>query len=56
MEQLDADATRQGIDDKTLWIEVPYLEDGGVRSRVIVGLRFLCICTTTERFTGRGLP
>ncbi|KAK0474036.1 hypothetical protein EDD18DRAFT_1368272 [Armillaria luteobubalina] len=36
MAQLDVDATKHGIDDNTLTIHLPYLEEGGIRSRDIV--------------------
>ncbi|KAK0502526.1 SNF2 family N-terminal domain-containing protein [Armillaria luteobubalina] len=35
MAQLDVDATKHGIDDNTLTIYLPYLEEGGIRSRDI---------------------
>ncbi|PBK60985.1 hypothetical protein ARMSODRAFT_676532 [Armillaria solidipes] len=36
MAQLDVDATKHGIDEDTLTIPLPYLEEGGIRSRDIV--------------------
>ncbi|KAG7442066.1 uncharacterized protein BT62DRAFT_982607 [Guyanagaster necrorhizus] len=33
MAQLDVDATKHGIDEDTLTIPLPYLEEGGIRSR-----------------------
>ncbi len=36
MAQLDVDATKHGIDEDTLRIPLPYLEEGGIRSRDIV--------------------
>lgn len=40
MAELDNDATKHGVDADTLMVEVPYLEDGGLRSVRLVRAEF----------------